>query len=114
MSEHRLSPLDLSSVHADWIKVVVTLDRPSSEALAHCNRGEKVKILKKNAQCQRRNLVEWIEKRGLAGEVAKVGTPTTLSMLFIQCTPHAAQELVYAPGVTNIMLTEDSGAIMHS
>lgn len=114
MSEHRLAPLDLSSVHSDWIKVVVTLDRPSSEALAHCNRGEKVKILKKNAQCQRRNLVAWIEEHGLARQVAKVGVPTSLSLIFIQCTPHAAQELVYAPGVTSIMLTEDSGAVMHS
>ncbi len=44
MSEHRLAPLDLSQVNADWIKVVVALDRPSSEALAHCNRGEKVEF----------------------------------------------------------------------
>jgi len=114
MREHHLAPLDLSQVHADWIKVVVTLDRPSSEALAHCNRGEKVKMLKKNAQCQRHNLVEWIEKHGLAGEVAKIGAPTTLSMLFIQCTPRAAQALGSAPGVTSIMLAEDSGAVMHN
>jgi hypothetical protein len=50
----------------------------------------------------------------LAGQVAKVGAPTSLSLIFIQCTPHAAQELVYAPGVTSIMLADDNGAIMHN
>ena len=77
-------------------------------------KGGLIEFLKKNAQRQRRNLVEWIEEHGLAGQVAKVGTPTSLSLIFIQCTPHAAQELMYAPGVTSIMLADDNGAIMHN
>ncbi len=113
MSEHRLAPFDLAQVYADWIKVVVALDRPSSEALAHCNRSEKLEVLQQNAQRQRRNLVAWIEEHGLAGQVAKVGAPTSLSMLFIQCTPHAAQALVDAPGVTSVSLADDNGFIMH-
>jgi len=107
MNEHASYRYQVSHARSDWVKVMVQLDRPPADALAQCNRVEKLKILKQNAQRQRTDLVYWIEEHGLSPEVAKIGVPTTLNLLFIQCTPHAAEVLVQAPGVTAVMLADE-------
>jgi hypothetical protein len=88
----------------DWIQVMLTIDRPAPERLAGCDRKEKFDILLENAQHKRTQLMQWIQEHGLTNEVGRIGTPTSFNLLFVQCTPHAADQLAYAPGVVDIAL----------
>ncbi|MEZ4866833.1 MAG: hypothetical protein R3C14_36265 [Caldilineaceae bacterium] len=86
----------------DWVQVMLTIDRPDPGALADYSRREKFRILQDSARFQRDVLQRWIQEHGLADEVARIGDPTTFNFLFVECTPHAAQELAHAPGVVNV------------
>ena len=107
MNDRSALQVALSQVRSNWVKVMVGIDRPTSEVLAQYDRRQKLKILEENAQQQRQALIHWINEHGLAAEVARIGAPTSLNVLFIQCTPHVAQELACAPGVLNVTLAED-------
>lgn len=107
MNDRTSLQVALSQVRSNWVKVMVAIDRPSSEVLAHYDRRQKLQILEENAQQQRKALVQWINEHGMAAEVAKIGAPTSLNVLFVQCTPHVAQELAGAPGVINVTLADD-------
>ncbi len=107
MSHQSSLPKALSNTQADWVKVMVTVDRPSAETLAAHDRQARLQILEDNVQQHRRVLVQWLADQGLAPEVANIGAPTNLGLFFIKCTPHVAQELRHAPGVTDVMLAED-------
>jgi hypothetical protein len=89
---------------ADWVQVMLTIDRPTPERLADCDRRQKFDILQENAQRQRSQLLQWIQEHGLADQVARIGVPTSFNLLFVQCTPHAAAQLAHAPGVVDIAL----------
>lgn len=87
-----------------WVQVMLTMERPSSSSLTGCNRQEKFDILLKHAQHQREVLIEWIQSHNLADEVLRIGQPTSLNLLFVQCTPHAADQLAQVPGVVDVAL----------
>lgn len=89
---------------ADWVQVMLTIDRPAPERLAACDRRQKFDILLANAQHKRSQLLQWIQEHDLANEVARIGAPTSFNLLFVQCTPHAAAQLAHAPGVIDIAL----------
>lgn len=91
---------------ANWVQVMVTIDRPNAESLVGCNRKEKFDILLENAQRQRTQLLQWIQEHDLADEVVRIGAPTSFNLLFVQCTPHAALQLAHAPGVVDIALDQ--------
>jgi len=108
MNDRTSLQLDVAQAQTDWVKVMVSIDRPPAETLAHYNRREKLEILEQNAKQHRSELVQWLDEHGLAPEVARIGASTSLNVLFVQCTPHVARELQHAPGVTQVMLTEDN------
>lgn len=91
----------------EWIDVVVTVERPPSAALTDQNRRQKLQVLEEHAQHQRAILLQWIETNGWANDVKRVGPPTGFNLLFIQCTPAAAQALKRAPGVEDVAVTEN-------
>lgn len=90
-----------------WVQVMLTIERPSANTLAGCNRQETFDILLKNAQHQRAVLVEWIQAHDLADEVLRIGPPTSLNLLFVQCTAHVAAQLAQVPGVTHVALEHE-------
>lgn len=107
MSKQSSLPIALPKTRMEWVKVMVTVPRPSAEALAVHNRQEKLKILEDNVQQHRQTLIQWIADQGLAPEVANIGAPTNLGVFFVKCTPHVAQELQHAPGVADVLLADD-------
>jgi len=107
MNDRSSLQVALAHVRSNWVKVMVAIVRPPSEVLAQYDRRQKLQILEENAQQQRKELIQWIDEHGLAAEVAKIGASTSLNVLFVQCTPHVAQELEHAPGVMNVTLAED-------
>lgn len=80
----------------------VRFSRPSSEALAGCNRAEKYKLLMANSVKHRDEIQAWIRDRGLSNEVFKIDKPTAFNLLFITCTPRVAQYLKDADGVIDV------------
>ncbi|MEZ4737690.1 MAG: hypothetical protein R3E79_62235 [Caldilineaceae bacterium] len=98
---------DRNYIPVDWVQVVVTLDRPTPESLAGCNRKEKFNILLENARRHRTELVQWIQEHDLSSEVARIGAPTSFHLLFVQCTLHAATQLVNAPGVVDVAVEDE-------
>jgi len=99
---------------SDMVKVMVTLERPSSQELAGYNREMKYQVLRNNSIEFKEGLVHWIEDQGLSHEVAEVGDVTAFNVLFIVCTPHVAQRLVQAPGVVSVSLTSDFRVDLHA
>ncbi len=89
------------------IKVMVTLERPSSQELAEYNRDRKYQVLRSNSVEFKEGLVHWIEEQGLSHEVAEIGDATAFNVLFVVCTPQVAERLVQAPGVVRVSLVGD-------
>lgn len=96
---------------ADWVQVMLTIDRPAPERLAGCDRQEKFDILLANAQRKRAQLMQWIQEHNLSREVARIGAPTSFNLLFVQCTPYAAAQLAHAPGVVDIALDQETNPV---
>ncbi len=90
-----------------WVQVMLTIERPGASLLAGCNRQETFDILLKNAQQQREVIVQWIQAHDLADEVLRIGPPTGLNLLFVQCTAHAAAQLAQVPGVIEVALEDE-------
>lgn len=105
MTQRHLRPHRHDST--DWVQVMLTIDRPTPERLAACDRRQKFDILLENAKQQRSQLLQWIQEHGLTDQVARIGAPTSFNLLFVQCTPHAAAELAHAPGVVDIALDDE-------
>ena len=89
----------------NMISVMVTLRRPSSTKLMSYNRRQKYSLLKQSATKARVALIDWMAARGLSEEVARVGRPTALNVLFVICTPRAARLMARAPGVAGVAPT---------
>jgi hypothetical protein len=64
-------------------------------------------MLRSNTGDRRKELIAWIEERGLSGEVSRIGEATVFNMLFVVCTPRVAEELTRAPGVVSVSPSED-------
>ena len=82
---------------SDMSTFLLTLERPPAEQLTHYGRAQKYAVLKLSAQRIREQLMVWIQERGLADGVARVGEPTVFNTLFVTSTPGVAQELSHAP-----------------
>lgn len=89
------------------VKVMVTLERPSSQQLAGYNRDTKYQVLRNNSVECKEGLIHWIEEQGLSHEVAEIGDATAFNVLFLVCTPRVAERLLQAPGVVNVSLAGD-------
>lgn len=89
------------------INVMVTLRRPAPEDLNKYNRAEKFRILKENSAKLRMDLIDWIEDQGLSKEVTRIGEPTVFNALFVGCTSRVADRLRQAPGVVDVVPTEE-------
>jgi hypothetical protein len=88
------------------VKVALTLQRPAAGDLAHLSRSEKYRLLRENGARLRDGIIRWLDERGMSGEVQRVGEPTLFNRLFIVATPHVAEQLRRAPGVTDVGVDE--------
>ncbi len=91
----------------DLVSVLLEVERPSSAELASYSRGERYRRLRANAEAHRAELEHWIDRHNLSDEVLAVSPATGFNLLFVQCTPHAAQELAKAPGVVDVMAANE-------
>ncbi|HWQ13911.1 MAG TPA: hypothetical protein VNL77_14020 [Roseiflexaceae bacterium] len=91
-----------SAGSSGMVKVAVTLERPPSDELQHMSRAEKHRALRENSARLRQHLISWLDERGMAGEVARVGEPTIFNTLFVVATRRVAEQLRRAPGVTSV------------
>lgn len=94
-------------VRADMVTVMLTLERPSPEALSGHGRGDKYAALKSNASQIRSQLLAWIRERGMDEDVGRVGEPTVFNTLFVTSTRGVADELRRAPGVVEVRPAEE-------
>lgn len=91
----------------EMVNVLLEVERPSVDELAPYPRGERYRRLRDNTEAHRTKLESWIERHNLSDEVVTMSTATGFNLLFVKCTPHAAEELARAPGVLEVMLTDD-------
>jgi len=82
---------------------VVEVERPSSAELAAYTRGERYRLLRANTEAHRTTLESWIESQDLCDEVGAVRAGTGFNLIFVECTPHVAEQLVHAPGVVDVL-----------
>jgi len=92
---------------ADLVSVLLEVERPSSAELAPYSRGERYRRLRANTEAHRTELQHWIDRHNLSDEVMAVSPATGFNLLFVQCTPRAAQELAKAPGVVEVLPTKE-------
>lgn len=85
------------------VDLLLEVERPSSEELAPYSRGERYRRLRANTEAHRGELEAWIAHHQLSDEVRTVSPATGFNLLFVQCTPHAAQALASAPGVIDVL-----------
>ena len=97
----QLSTVQATVRQSNLIKVMVTVERPSSEDLAQYNRREKYQILQKNAEKQQTQLHDWIDEHGYRSEVVQIGDSNAFNVLFVECTRRVAEQLSKAPGVVS-------------
>lgn len=91
-----------------FVDVILEIERPSTEELAPYSRGERHRRLRANTEAHRAQLQHWIERQRLEKEVVRVGPATGFNLLFVTCTPHAAQALAHAPGVVEVLFDADA------
>lgn len=91
-----------------FVEVILEVERPSTEELAHYSRGERYRRLRANTEAHRTQLQHWIERQRLEQEVVRVSPATGFNLLFVTCTPHAAQALAQAPGVVEVLFEADA------
>lgn len=96
-----------NGVKPAFVNVLLKVERPSPEELTHYSRKERYQLLRANAEAQRKQLQQWIAMHNLSDEVRSVSQATGFNMLFVECTPHAAQEMLQAPGVIDVMPVEE-------
>ncbi len=87
--------------------VVVVFDRLALAEPVELNRSEMLRTKRDYYRTCRQHLVGWIEGQGLSGEVLRIGEPMAFNMLFIDCTPELAEQLVQAPHVVNVFANEN-------
>ncbi|MBW7883620.1 MAG: hypothetical protein H3C34_13470 [Caldilineaceae bacterium] len=92
---------------SEWINVVVEIERPSAASLVAYSRSERYKILRQNAETRRAALEAWAAREGLCDKITVLKTATAFNLLFVKCTPDAAEQLPHAPGVVEVLLAGD-------
>jgi hypothetical protein len=85
------------------VKVALTLQRPPSDDLQHLTRAERHRALRENSARLRSGIIRWLDERGMAPEVVRVGEPTLFNTLFVVATQRVAEQLRRAPGVTDVL-----------
>jgi hypothetical protein len=88
------------------VNVLLTLEKPCAETTTHLDRGERYRRLMAHAEAQRRQITAWIAEQGLTDEIMRVGEANSFHLLFIYCTPAAAERLAGAPGVIDVALAQ--------
>lgn len=107
MTDTALLPHTSNHHQPDLVSVLLEVERPSSAELAPYSRGERYRRLRANTEAHRAELEHWIDRHNLGDEVVAVSPATGFNLLFVQCTAHAAQELANAPGVVDVLTTND-------
>lgn len=97
---------------APMINVMLEVERPPTDELEGYPRDERYRRLRANTEAHRRQLQGWIDKQQLTDEVALMSAATGFNLLFVKCTPHAAQALAHAPGVIEMMYTDDTAELL--
>lgn len=97
---------------AQMVNVVLEIERPPADELAAYSRDERYRRLRANTEAHRRLLKGWIDTQRLTDEVALLSPATGFNLLFVKCTPHAAQALAHAPGVVEVMYTDDTADLL--
>jgi len=93
---------------AQLINVVLEVERPPADELATYPRDERYRRLRAATEAHRSELASWLEQQRLTDEVATMSQATGFNLLFVKCTTRAAQELAHAPGVVDVMITDDA------
>lgn len=93
---------------SQMVNVVLEVERPSAEELADYPRDERYRRLRANTEAHRHQLEGWLARQRLTDEVATMSPATGFNLLFVKCTTNAAQALAHAPGVIDIMVTDDA------
>lgn len=101
----------LSSDPAQMVNVVLEIERPPADELAAYPRDERYRRLRANTEAHRRQLKGWIDMQRLTDQVALLSPATGFNLLFVKCTPNAAQALAHAPGVVEVMYTDDTAEL---
>lgn len=110
LAPDNLAPDNLTSVSdpAQMVNVVLEIERPPTDELEAYPRDERYRRLRANTEAHRRQLKGWLDTQHLTDEVALMSPATGFNLLFVKCTPHAAQALAHAPGVVEMMYTDDA------
>jgi hypothetical protein len=87
----------------DFKTYAIRLARNRPEGFGSLDRAEKYRVLHAGTDDVRKQLIEWIEAEGLAGEIVELGEPTAFSLLFARSTPEGAKRLRDAPGVVSVI-----------
>lgn len=82
---------------------VVEVERPSSTELAVYSRAERYRRLRANTEAHRTQLESWLETEDLCSEVGDVRAGTGFNLIFVECTPNVAAQLIRAPGVVEVL-----------
>lgn len=90
------------------VNVFLTLERPPASTLDNYDRAERYRLLMAHAEAQRDAFKQWAEEEGLCEEIMRIGEANSFHLLFIYCTPAAAQRLVGAPGVIDVAVAADA------
>ena len=98
----------LTSDPSQLVNVVLEIERPPAEELAGYPRDERYRRLRANTEAHRHQLEGWLDRQRLTDEVAAMGPATGFNLLFVKCTTNAAQALAHAPGVIDMMVTDDA------
>lgn len=93
---------------------VVEVERPSSADLAAYTRAERYRILCANTEAHRAQLENWLETQDLWREVGDLRAETGFNLIFMECTPNVAKQLVRAPGVIDVLLVTELEAGLQS
>lgn len=97
---------------SQMVNVVLEIERPSAEELADYPRDERYRRLRANTEAHRHQLKGWLDRQRLTDEVAAMSPATGFNLLFVKCTTNAAQALAHAPGVIDIMYTDDAADLL--
>ncbi|MEZ4676614.1 MAG: hypothetical protein R2932_20510 [Caldilineaceae bacterium] len=87
------------------VNVLLTLARPAPATLAGLNRAERYRSLMAHAQEQLRLLERWVREQHLSAEIFRFGEANCFHLLFVVCTPNAAQQLASAPDVLDVAVS---------
>ena len=96
-----------ASVSTRWVEVLVQFARSPALDEDQLTRSERLRLVQDDAQRHRRELEEWLDHEGLAGEVNAIGEATAFDLLFAKVTPQAAAALEHAPDVVAVMPTNE-------